>query len=69
MSDCLSSSSESGQERHWGTWESPEKGSGAREDSRVLWGGAKGTVGVYPGEKEAQDRPYHSLQLPDRGSI
>ena len=38
------------------------KGSGAQ----VLWGAAEGAGIVQPGEEEAQERPYCSVQLPER---
>ena len=38
------------------------KGSGAQ----VLWGVTDGTGIVQSAEEEAQGRPYHSLQLPER---
>jgi len=33
-------------------------------ENRSYEGAAKGTGAVYPGEKEAEGRPYCSLQLP-----
>ena len=38
------------------------EGSGAQ----VLWGVAEGPGEVQYGEEEAQGRPYHSLQWPER---
>ena len=46
----------------------PEKGNknGERSRGRVLWGVAEGAGIVQSGEKEAQGKPYGSLQLPER---
>ena len=42
--------------------QTPGEGSGAQ----VLWGVAEGTGIVQSGEKEAQGRPCHLLQLPEK---
>ena len=47
----------------------PEKGNRAiqgLEHISVLWGVTEGTPIAHSEEEEAQGRPYHSLQLPER---
>ena len=56
------------QEGLCGTGARPKKSSEAHEGSRaqVSWGAAEGTGVVQSGEKQAEGRPYCSLQLPER---
>jgi len=42
------------------------KEAGEKSRAQVLWEVAEGTGVVQPGEKEAEGRPAHSLQLSER---